>query len=214
MDFLKIKSISDAKKYVEKEELGKQGIEELESIFDYLNIFGFSDYVKFDVSLVRGLAYYTGPVFEINAGLNVSVGGGGRYDNMIESFGGKPTPATGISLGIERLITAMEEKKLFKTEKTNTKVYIAPVSDSVLKDAITIAKKLIDMNIPTEFDVMKRSLSKELDYASAKGIPYVIVLGDKELKSGKLKLRNMKSGEEKEINLNDLEEIRNIVYLP
>ncbi|MCX6816013.1 MAG: histidine--tRNA ligase [Candidatus Aenigmarchaeota archaeon] len=210
MDFLETKKLSDARKFVDGE-LGKEGIAELETIFEYIENFGFADYVKFDVSLVRGLEYYTGPVFEINAGINVSTGGGGRYDNMIEDFGGKPTPATGISLGIDRLVLAMEEKKLFKTDKTKTRLYIALVTDSVLKEAITLSKRLIAANVATEFDLMKRSLSKELDYANAKGIPFVLVLGEKEIASGKAKLRNMKTGEEKEISLSSIEEIKKIV---
>jgi len=211
LNFIKIKNLPEARKFMEKEELGKEGVAELEAILDFIDIFGFSDYVRFDLSLVRGLEYYTGPVFEINAGINVSVGGGGRYDNMIEAFGGKPTPATGISFGIDRLILAMEEKKLLNTEKTKTKIYIAPVADTAVKDAISLSRKLISLGIPTEFDLMKRSLTKELDYANAKGIPFVIVLGEKEIKSGIIKVRNMKSGEEKEVGLNTLEDIRKIV---
>ncbi len=211
MDFVKIRKLPDVKKIVEKEELGKQGVQELETILDYIDNFGFSDFVKFDISLVRGLEYYTGPVFEINAGLDVSVGGGGRYDNLIESFGGKPTLATGISFGIDRLILALDGKKLIKTEKTNTKIYIAPVVDTAVKEAIMLARSLISLGVPTEFDLMKRSLSKELDYANSKGVPYVIVLGEKELKSGKAKLRNMKTGQETEVNLNDLEEVKKLI---
>jgi histidyl-tRNA synthetase len=211
MEFVKSKSLDEVKKHAEKEELGKKGIQELEEIFDYLESFGFSEYVKFDASLVRGLEYYTGPVFEIGAGLNVSVGGGGRYDNLVESFGGKQTPATGISFGIDRLVLAMEEKKLFKTEKTKTKVYIAPVADEAVKDAMQLAKKLISLGVPTEFDLMKRSLSKELDYANSKGIPFVIVLGEKEIRSGKIKLRDMKTGQEYEINLHEIEDVKKYV---
>ena len=208
MNFIKLKNIQDAKKHVENENIGKEGITELDSILDFVDTFGFLEYVKFDLSLVRGLEYYTGPVFEISAGLNVSVGGGGRYDNLIEAFGGKPIPATGISFGIDRVMLAMEEKRLIKTEKTKTKIYIAPVVDTVIKDAIILAKKLILLDIPAEFDVMKRSLTKELDYANVKGIPYVIVLGEKEIKSGKAKLRDMKTGQEWEINLHNPEEVR------
>ena len=100
---------------------------------------------------------------------------------------------------------------MLDTPRTKTKVYIAPVADTVVKDAVRLCKDLIAAGIPTEFDLMRRSLSKELDYANAKGIPFVIVLGDKEIKSGKIKLRNMKTGEEHEINLSCPEDVKKYV---
>ncbi len=208
--FTKIKTLAEAKKLVG--ELGEDGISELENIFEFIDALGIGDYVKFDSSLVRGLEYYTGPVFEIaSEKFKSSIGGGGRYDNMIEIFGGKPTPATGISLGVERIIEILAENKMLDTPRTKTKIYIAPVVDTVIKDAIKMCKDLIAIGIPTEFDLMRRSLSKELDYANAKGIPFVIVLGEKEIKSGRIKLRNMKTGEEHEINLYGLEDVKKYV---
>ncbi|MBI3190457.1 ATP phosphoribosyltransferase regulatory subunit, partial [archaeon] len=136
---------------------------------------------------------------------------GGRYDNMIEAFGGKPTPATGISIGIDRIVLAMEEKKLFRAEKTKTKVYVAAVSDLLTKDVISLSKKLISMNIPTEFDTMKRNLRKELEYVNAKGIPFVVVIGENEIKTKKAKLRDMKSGKENEFSIENPESIREYI---
>jgi histidyl-tRNA synthetase len=211
LEFIKIKNLADAKKLVEGYVDGREGVKELEVILDFIESLGFSEFVKFDISLVRGLEYYTGPVFEINAGINVSVGGGGRYDNMIESFGGKPTPATGISVGIDRIVLAMEEKKLFRAEKTKTKVYIAAVSESCTNEIISLSRKFISSSIPTEFNTMRRNLRKELEYANVKGIPFVVVIGENEVKSKKAKLRNMASGEEKEFSIENPESIIKIL---
>ena len=208
--FTKTKTLAEAKKLVG--ESGEEGISELENIFEFIDAFGIGDYVKFDPGLVRGLEYYTGPVFEITSEkFKSSIAGGGRYDNMIEIFGGKPTPATGIALGVERIIEILAENNMLDTPKTKTKIYIAPVADTVVKDAIKLCKDLIAAGIPAEFDLMRRSLTKELDYANAKGIPFVIILGEKEIKSGKIKLRDMKSGEEHEINLSGLEDVKRYV---
>jgi len=205
MNFVKIDNLSEAGKMIGKEELGKKGVEEIEAILSFIDVLGFFDFVKFDLSLVRGLEYYTGPVFEISSGLDISVGGGGRYDRLIEGFGGKSTPAVGISFGLDRLMLVLEDKK--DAERTNTKIYVASVGN-VKKDTIRVARELISLGVPAEFDLMDRSLSKQLDYANSKGILFVIVIGEKEIRAGKAKLRNMRTGEEKEISLNSLEEIK------
>jgi histidyl-tRNA synthetase len=210
LEFIQIKKLADIKKMVESEDIGKEGIKELESILEQIKIFGFEDYAKFDLSLVRGLEYYTGPVFEINAGIGVSIGGGGRYDNLIESFGGKPTPAVGISLGVDRLALALEEKTK-SLPKTNTKIYIVSVAEAVRNKCVKMAEELITLGIATEFDLMNRSVSKQMDYANTKGIPFVIVVGEKELAAGAVKLRDMKSGAETDIRLTNLEDARKVV---
>lgn len=183
------------------------GYDEIEKIVSCLKMYGYEKSAKVDLSLVRGLEYYTGPVFEIiTKDAKNSIGGGGRYDNLIAAFGGKPAPATGISLGVERIIELMEERKMFAAKKTNVKIFIITIGD-VRKDVISLSKKLRSMDIANEYDLMSRSLSKQLDYANSKGVPYVIFVGEKEISSKKLKLRNMKSGEEKEVNLDNLREI-------
>ncbi len=194
-----IKSGSDAAKDFE-------GYDEVEKIVGCLKIYGYEKYAKVDLSLVRGLEYYTGPVFEIvTKDAKNSIGGGGRYDNLIAAFGGKTSPATGISLGVERITELMEEKKMFAAKKTNVKVFIITIGD-VKKEVAGISKKLRSKNISNEYDLMSRSLSKQLDYANSKGVPFVIFIGEKELKSGRIKIRNMKSGEEKELSMNNLED--------
>lgn len=197
---------------VKGEEVGKQGIEELKKVFESIESLGFGQFIKFDPSLVRGLGYYTGPVFEIvTKDSKLSIAGGGRYDNLVSAFGGKQTPATGISLGVERIINIMQEKGMLDIPRTLTKIFVANVSDKERNFSLGIAKSLIANNIPTEFDVMDRNLKKQLDYVNSKAIPFVIVIGNKEVGSMKAMLRDMKSGEEKEIDLDELSKVKDMV---
>ncbi len=203
IEFIKLKDFKEVKKII------KSGTEDLEQILELMG--EYSKNMQVDMSLVRGLEYYTSTVFEVSLGIGVSVGGGGRYDNLVEVLGGKKIPATGLSLGVDRIVSVMTERKMFNFPKTVTKIFVINVNEKVKKDVISIVNQLRKIEIPTEFDLMGRSLSKQLDYASSRGIPYVIVIGEKELKSKKAKLRNMKTGEEKEIGLDKIGEIKKLV---
>ncbi|MEM5808522.1 MAG: His/Gly/Thr/Pro-type tRNA ligase C-terminal domain-containing protein, partial [Candidatus Aenigmatarchaeota archaeon] len=163
--------------------------------------FGIEKRLKFDISLVRGLEYYTSIVFEINLGTKVSCGGGGRYDNLIKMIGGQDIPATGISLGLDRILEVMKENKMFKEEKSGTKVFVANVNSSVIDNAIKIVQELRKNRISAQMDLMERNFSKQLEYASNLDIPYVIIIGPEEIKRNKFKLKNMKTGEQRELTL-------------
>ena len=145
----------------------------------------------FDLGLARGLEYYTGSVFEIALDEGPSVGGGGRYDKLIEAYGGQPTPAVGISFGVDRLLDALEKSLLIGV---NTDIFITPLSEEAAFKAFEIAGKLRSAGISVEVDLMERNLKKNLEYASRKGVPFIIVLGENELKAGKFKLKDMGSG--------------------
>ncbi len=180
-----------------------EGLNELKELLEIAEIFGIKKYLKVDLSLVRGLEYYTGPVFEIMAGGKWSCGGGGRYDNLVEALGGGLIPATGISLGINRIIGLMKENGLFKLEKEKM-VYIAPVEKNVKNNAIKILQELRKAGIKAEIDLMNRKLSKQLEYVNSKGILWVIIVGEKDLKEGKVTLKNMETGEEKKIKKEEI----------
>ncbi len=206
------KSVAEIIKFIKSGDGAKKfaGFGEIEKIIECLKDYGYEKYAKIDLSLVRGLEYYTGAVFEIvTKDAKNSIGGGGRYDNLIAAFGGKPTPATGISLGVERIIELMEEKKMFSAKKTNVKIFIVSIG-SVKKSVMEVSRKLRSLGIPNEYDLMARPPAKQLDYANSKGVPYVIFMGEKEIKSKKIKLRNMKSGEEKELSMSDLEGLKSM----
>lgn len=182
-----------------REKFGEvKGLEKVEEIIYLSKIYGFGKRVKFDLSLVRGLDYYTSLVYEICTGMKVSCGGGGRYDNLIENLGGPPLPATGISLGLSRIF---ELVKSAKPQKTTSKVFIATSSPKLLKRAIEVAKKLRGKGIECEFDLMDRSLAKQFKYANSMKIPFAVIVGEKEIKRGKVRLRDMQKGTEKEVDI-------------
>ncbi|MEM5878907.1 MAG: histidine--tRNA ligase [Candidatus Aenigmatarchaeota archaeon] len=188
---------------------GKEGIEELKQIYEFSKFYRIADSLVLDFSLARGLDYYTGPIFEIEVrgGKVGSLAGGGRYDKLIELYGGKPTPATGISLGIERIIEILKNEKKIKLQKTKVKVFVANVEESVKREAIEVANKLRKAGIPTQVDLMKRNLTKQLEYADSLGIPFVVIVGKKEIEEKKFKVKDMKKKVEKELGIEEIIEI-------
>ncbi|MBI4896253.1 MAG: histidine--tRNA ligase [Candidatus Aenigmarchaeota archaeon] len=188
-----------------------EGYQELERLQTLAASYGIADKLMIDLSLVRGLEYYTSFVFEIAIkGIRVSVAGGGRYDKMVKAFGGADMPATGISFGLSRMIEYMEEQKIFPFEKTTTKLFIATVDDAAKPAALELASKLRSRGVATETDVMNRNLAKQFDYTNARGIPYMLVLGKQELTTKQLHLRNMKTGQERNVSLRDLSWVQSL----
>jgi histidyl-tRNA synthetase len=181
-------------------------MDELESLVKELKKFGISKEIVVDFSLVRGFDYYTGAVFEISTG-GLSIAGGGRYDGLVETYGGKPTPAVGISLGVSRIIDEMEKEKLFKIEDYPARVFVCAVNDDVRTDVVKITQELRNKGIPADFDTAGRNLRKQLDYINAKKIPYAIVVGPEEIKTKKLVLRDMESGKERKLTLVEVEKL-------
>jgi len=177
-----------------------EGLTELEELLSYLKIMGLD--AELDISLARGLSYYTGTVIETflkNSNVKSSVCAGGRYDRIIGNFLGKGEyPAVGVSFGVDRLYDALMEKEK-TTVKTNTKIYIIPIK--TLSESVRIAQQLREAGINTDIDLNDKGPSKNLEYANSLGIPYVLFIGKKELQEGKLKLRDMKTGEEEMTNI-------------
>lgn len=172
-----------------------KGLEEIEEILEYLNWINVG--VVFDISLARGLSYYTGTVIEVSlrdSKVKSSVAGGGRYDKMIGSFIGRGNyPAVGISFGLDRIYDAYLEKNK-EEKKTVTQIYIIPIK--TLDESLKIAEELRNNNIKVDIDLLGRKISKNLQYANSLSIPYVIFIGPDEIKKDKVKLRDMKTGEE------------------
>ncbi|MEK6941284.1 MAG: histidine--tRNA ligase, partial [archaeon] len=163
---------------IEKEFSASVGFLELKELFGLLEENGLMDFVVFDLSLARGLEYYTGTVFEVACD-GPSIGGGGRYDGLIKAFGGVDSPACGISFGVERILELIDAKT---TIESSTRVFVAPLSKEFFAKSLKFAQKLRALvpGIATEIDLLERSISKNLNFASNKGIPFVIVLGENE----------------------------------
>ena len=204
-NFMCSPDLKNVEKLIRGDAKGVEGVKELQLLVDGLERFGFSAVV--DMSMVRGLEYYTGNVFEIVQENSLTITAGGRYDNMIEAFGGKPTPAVGISLGVDRIANLIQ----LDFGKTKVNVYVANVNEKTKNECIKIVKELRDNGLKVEYDVMGRPLAKQLEYVNSKGIKFSIVVGENELKNGTIKLRNMSSGNEKEIELKNLKRVVDIV---
>jgi len=171
-----------------------EGIKEIEELIQYCpNVF-------LDLSLARGLAYYTGTIFEIFSKSGKSaICSGGRYDNMIGNFLGNKQkyPAVGISFGLDRIALLLKKEK-----KTTVKVYIIPIKTT--EQSFKLLNNIRDDRINADIDIMGRNISKNLDYANVLSIPYVIFIGDDEIKLQKYKLRDMKTGKEELLNYQQL----------
>jgi len=186
---------------------GIKGCEALADLYRYAEAFGFAEYVVVDLSLARGLDYYTGPVYEIFAkGFEEysSIAGGGRYDEIVELFGGQPTPATGVSFGIDRLTLILEEKGAFKDLNLGVDTYVAPVTENVRMKAVELTQTLRKAGVSAVVDLMGRRLGKQLEYADKKGIPTVVVVGEKDLAEGSVTVRDMKTGDQRKVKISEL----------
>lgn len=164
-----------------------------------------------DSSIVRGLDYYTKTVFEfVDKESGLTVLGGGRYDGLVEEFGGQPTPAVGFASGVERLMQMFEKYNSNSIEEKNQDLYILSTGIDENRKAIILAENLREKGIFVEKDLLERSFKAQLKYADKIKAKYLIVIGEEELNTNKCKIKNMITGEEKECNL-IAEEIAEII---
>ncbi|MFX0151850.1 MAG: histidine--tRNA ligase [Candidatus Hodarchaeota archaeon] len=186
-------------------QIGKEGIAELRELFHYLQLFGIDHDVKLLYSLARGLEIYTGPVYEAFLKdtniLDSSLCGGGRYDKIIGRFleSEEKYPATGISFGLETIFEALTVSK--KEITSLTEVFIIPIK--TLEEAIIFSNSLRQENIFTEIDLMDRKLSKNLEYANRQKIPFVIIMGKRDISNNVITLKSMKDGKEEKISIKE-----------
>ena len=194
---------------------------EISELNENFESFGLKN-IKFDPTIIRGLEYYTGPIFEANLNFKIknskqqiiefgAVGGGGRYDSLVNNFGNYDCPATGISIGIDRLVFALMQKKDFKTN------FIKPVIICVFdkrnnKEYIKILNKLRASDISSEIYSGEGKLKKQMEYANKIQSPCVIFYGDDEIKKSEVKLKNLKTGEESSVKIEDMvDEIKKFI---
>jgi histidyl-tRNA synthetase len=179
----------------------QEGLDEIKQILELTD----NNIVKFDIETVRGLAYYTGTVFEVfdKEEKFRSIAGGGRYDQMIELFKGEPTPATGFGLGYATLSLLLKEKNLLPEPNLAPDYFIIIVNDEVTKEAIKIANKLRE-KYKVELDLNRRNIGKQFKYADSMGAKKAIVIGPDELKQGKVKVKDMVSRKEELVDISSL----------
>ncbi|MEM0135738.1 MAG: histidine--tRNA ligase [Thermoplasmatales archaeon] len=184
------------------------------------NLYKIIDYVKssvraaieIDLKIVRGIAYYTGCVFEASDKEDKfrAILGGGRYDNVIAQLGGDSTPATGFAMGDAVLENILKAKGLWSRKK-EPQIFLAPVDLSGRAFAVRVASDLRNLGIKVDLNVMERGISKQLDYASKMGYEYAAILGENEAKKGSISLKNMSTGQQMEIELRNIRELLDIV---
>ena len=213
---------NDQIKEIESALKGKNpDMEDIKEILSIFEAYDFKNY-KYDPSIIRGLEYYTGPIFEVDLNFEVknskgkaiqfgSIGGGGRYDNLVSNFGNLDCPATGISIGLDRLVFALMQKKDFKIKPTRP-IVICVFPTGKPEDYVSILKKLRSSNISSEIYQGEGKLKKQMEYANKIGSPAVILYGDDEIKTGRVTLKNLETGNESSVKIEDLaNEIKKIV---
>ena len=157
-----------------------------------------------DPSIVRGLDYYTGTVFEFTVdtiGAQSTVCGGGRYDGLLSSIGGQDLPAVGFGMGITRLIQAMKDEDVIPEFELGADIYIAPLGENVGEKTFALAEELREKGIAAETDLCSRSLKAQMKYADKKRARFVLVVGEEELASGEAELKNMLEGGSLKVDL-------------
>lgn len=175
----------------------QRGARELQELFAAAAAGPAASHLVFDPTLARGLSYYTGPIFEITcAGLAGSMGGGGRYDNLIGMFMKQQVPAVGFSLGLERVLLVMEERGMFGPLGIGPQVLLCRFPDVPAAAAIGVATLLRAQGLRVEVFADTPALGKQLGYASTIGAPFAAILGQNELQSGSVALKNLASGEQ------------------
>ena len=222
-DFTKGANLSLSNINIIEKELKKKS-PEVEDLLEILKIFKDYDFTnfEFDPSIIRGLEYYTGSIFEVNLKFDVkndkgqviqfgSIGGGGRYDNLVKNFGNYEAPATGISIGLDRLVYALMQKKDFKIKQSKP-VVICVFEKKSLKNYIKLQTILRESGISAEIYPGENKLKKQMEYANKIKAPAVILYGEDEIKLEKPTLRDLNSGKEKSIAITELvNEIKKII---
>ncbi|MFQ6095700.1 MAG: histidine--tRNA ligase [Candidatus Bathyarchaeia archaeon] len=182
-----------------------EATENLESILSLMDEGAANFKLLIEAGFARGLEYYTGMIFEVYAPeIDVALCGGGRYDNLIELFGGEHTPAVGVALGIDRITLVVDKQGTFSKLQPLKRILVVPVVDKVRGKAFEIASKLRESGVCTEIEVMGRTVSKALSDASRRGITHVVIVGPKELEEGRVVLRDMERKEQKTISVEDV----------
>jgi histidyl-tRNA synthetase len=213
IDFMESRKISDFGKFSDKKgDDVETAIKEIEDCVIWLGQMGISEYCVFDPGIVRGLAYYTGIVFEVHdiTGDLRAIGGGGRFDNLLHDFGGPKISATGMGMGDCVLEILLREKGLLDKNITAEAVdyFVLPLSDALLNEAVKLTARLRTRGFKSVFMYKSASLSKQLKLASEQNARHCIIIGD-EYKNGNLAVKDMKTGEQKLVNKDKfLEELK------
>ena len=180
---------------------------DLRQIIEYTKNSAARNHIKVDESLARGLSYYTGAIFEINVSdLAGSLSGGGRYDGLIGMFGKEQIPAVGFSLGLERILLIMDERKMFPDDLTanSADVMVTIWNEETIGESLKLANELREQNLRVLVYPEADKLGKQFKYADSINIPFVCILGENELAAGEVAVKNMKTGEQETVSREEI----------
>ena len=206
--FLNTTNVSDLSSLLQNSATGKKGLEELQFVMNTIANLGLQSAILiFDITLARGLDYYTGCIFEVRANdVSIgSIGGGGRYDDLTGNFGLDDVSGVGISFGIDRIYLVMEELSLFPENiGVSTKVMFANFGEREANYCLPLLKELRANGISSELYPKAAKMKKQMTYANNKGVQFVIMVGEDEMESGILSVKNMESGTQSNLSITDL----------
>lgn len=201
------KSLDELKEKLDNK-LAEEGIKEIREVMNYTKLLGVKEKnLKWKISLSRGLDYYTGTVYEAylkDSKIKSAVVGGGRYDEIIGKFVEEEVkiPAVGLSFGIDAIIEALKDQ-----EECESIVDVLVIPVGKTEEALEATSYLREVEINADTDLIGRGISKNLDYANSKGIPYTVIIGEKEVKANKVTLKDMKSGEQIMVKLSEVKDL-------
>ena len=206
--FLNSNNVNELSNILKDSSIGTEGVYEMNYIFDKIEKLNLKNStLKFDVSLARGLNYYTGSIFEVKSN-DVEIGsiaGGGRYDDLTSIFGLDNVSGVGISFGIDRIFLVMDELNLFPEDiDVSSRVLFVNFGEVESEFCLSLVKKLRDNNINSELYPSAEKIKKQMNYANNKGVQYVVMVGEDEMKSGKLSIKNMQTGDQEKMNISEL----------
>tara|TARA_B100001063_G_scaffold197659_1_gene189955 strand:- start:163 stop:1521 length:1359 start_codon:yes stop_codon:yes gene_type:complete len=195
-----LEKINFIEKVISSSQLGKDGVKEIKKLMDV------NDNFTIDFSLARGLSYYTSSIFEVKSNKsNIgSLCGGGRYDNLTENFGLKDMPGIGISFGIERIFELLKEKKDPVLQDGKNKILLSYLDSRYLPNCLVIAKKLRDEGISVDLISDNLKLKKQLKYANKNNIPFVMIVGEDEIKSNSFTFKSMENGKQVKNSIDEI----------
>ena len=193
------------KTFLASSEIGLKGLSELEYIFDYCSELGMVDSLELDLTLARGLNYYTGAIFEVTCeNFKGSICGGGRYDGLTDQFGLKGIGCAGISFGADRIYDVLEENELFpEDEMEGLDVFFANFGEKEERYLMPLVSQLREKGVSVEVYPTSAKMKKQIGYADSKGAKFVVMIGENEINSGTIRVKDMTSGNQKDIPFND-----------
>ncbi len=211
LTMLKVQSIDELVPHFTNSNEGKKGITEMKAVYDFIDSSDIDNLV-FDVSLARGLSYYTGCIFEVKVDTALhpnismgSIGGGGRYDNLTGTFGLPGVSGVGVSLGAERIYDVLEELNLFPVNVNQaSRIIFLSFDDASLKQAFVYAQILRKNNIACDVYPEAKQMKKQMKYANDRGMEWVALIGESEMKDNVISVKNMTSGDQKNMTIEEL----------